>query len=310
MTPIPLIALALALLLTFLPGAAAHGAPAPEPLELSVMTFNIRYGTANDGADAWPHRRAMVVDVIREHDPDVVGLQEALAFQLDELLDALPGYASVGVGRNDGRAAGEYTAILYRPARFDLAESATFWLSDTPDVPGSKSWGNAITRICTSARLVERDTGRALYIYNTHFDHISQPSRERSAELLLDRIAARAHPDPVLVTGDFNAGESNPAVRRMTSDDRTPLIDTFRAAHPDAPEAGTFNAFKGATDGDKIDYIFAEPATEVLAAQIVRTSAGGRYPSDHFPVTARLRLAPVGTTPHSPATRNPAPSAR
>ncbi|NIM48529.1 MAG: endonuclease [Gemmatimonadales bacterium] len=274
----------------------------PQPIELSVMTFNIRYGTADDGDNSWPLRSAMVWQLIQNHAPDVVGLQEALRFQLDEIRSRVPGYAELGVGRDDGRTRGEYSAILYRSRRFAVADQGTFWFSETPDAPGSTSWGNRITRICTWARLVERETGAHLYVYNLHLDHESQPSRERSVELLAAHINARRPRDPVIVMGDFNAGEDNPAVRYLTGEierassgtEPAPpspkLADTFRAVHPTATGVGTFHGFRGDRTGARIDAILASPQWEVLDAAIVRTNRDGRYPSDHFPVTARLRL--------------------
>ena len=267
----------------------------PAPAEpLTVMTFNIRYGTANDGENAWPNRRGFLFDVIREAGADVVGLQEALDFQIDQILEAVPGYAAVGVGRDDGRRAGEHAAILFRVDRVQVDRSGTFWFSDTPDVVASRSWGNAITRIATWARFVGRD-GRAFWHYNVHLDHQSQPSRERSTDLLLRRLAAREPAgEPVVVTGDFNAGESNPAVVNLLPgppDRPGRLVDTFRVLHPGERTVGTFTGFRrDATGGDKIDYVFVEPATEVLSATILRTSRDGRFPSDHFPVTATVRF--------------------
>ena len=264
-------------------------APAPQPAAaapLTVMSFNIRYGTANDGDNHWLKRREQLFDLLREQQADVVGLQEALHGQIEEILQAVPGYDYVGVGRSDGRNAGEYAAILYRTARLRARRSDTFWFSDTPGVVKSTSWGNQIERICTWAYFEDRE-GPAFYLYNVHLDHISQPSREKSVALLLARIGVRDPKAPAVVTGDFNAGENNPAAVAM----RTSLADTFRLLHPDAAEAGTFNGFKlGQTGGEKIDFVFVEPGTEVLAAEIVRTARDGRYPSDHFPVTARIRL--------------------
>lgn len=150
----------------------------------------------------------------------------------------------------------------------------------------STSWGNQIERICTWAYFEDRE-GPAFYLYNVHLDHQSQPSRERSAALLLERIRARDPRAAAVVTGDFNAGEDNPAAVAM----RASFLDSFRVLHPDAREAGTFNGFTfGQTSGDKIDFVFVEPGTDVVEAAIVRTSRDGRYPSDHFPVTARIRL--------------------
>jgi endonuclease/exonuclease/phosphatase family metal-dependent hydrolase len=270
--------------------ALAFGqAPAPQPAQgapLTVMSFNIRYGTANDGDNHWLRRREQLFALLREQQADVVGLQEALHGQIDEILRAVPGYGYVGVGRSDGRQAGEYAAILYRTARLQVRRSDTFWFSDTPGVVKSTSWGNQIERICTWAYFEDRD-GPAFYLYNVHLDHQSQPSRERSVALLLARIAARDPRAPVVVTGDFNAGEDNPAAVAM----RASFRDSFRVLQPDATEVGTFSGFRlGQASGDKIDFVFVEPGAEVLEAAIVRTSRDGRYPSDHFPETARIRL--------------------
>jgi endonuclease/exonuclease/phosphatase family metal-dependent hydrolase len=279
--------------------AAAQNVPAPaapatagEPL--TVMSFNIRYGTADDGANAWPLRRGILFDLLREQRADLIGLQEALDFQIDEIVEAVPGYAVIGVGRDDGGDRGELSAILFRADRLRVAEAGTFWFSDEPGVPGSKSWGNTITRICTWARLVDGD-GRGFYLYNLHLDHQSQPSREKSTALLRARIEARAVPgDPVVVTGDFNAGERNPALTALTgATDGTAafLVDTYRVLHPDAADVGTFSGFKFGTHGpEKIDYVLVQPGTEVLQAAIVRDARDSRYPSDHFPVTARIRF--------------------
>jgi endonuclease/exonuclease/phosphatase family metal-dependent hydrolase len=267
-----------------------------------VMSFNIRYGTADDGENSWRFRKELVSSLIADHDPDLIGLQEALRFQIDEIRQASPVYGEVGVGRNDGKTAGEYCSILYRKGRFDLKSEGTFWYSDTPDVPGSIGWGNSITRICTWARLFDRITEREFYLFNTHLDHRSQLSRERSVLYLSKRIHSREHPEPVILTGDLNAGEDNPAIRYLLGKDPlikinpggepnpVPLIDSFRIARPGAEEVGTFNSFRGISDGEKIDFVFTTDSFEIIDADIVRTHFEGHYPSDHFPVIARLRL--------------------
>lgn len=286
------LSLILAAIAALLPTVAAAQA-APESAPLSVMSFNIRYGTANDGENRWPLRRAQLLELLRTENADLIGVQEALHDQIVEITEALPAYAVIGVGRDDGQTRGEYAAILYRRDRFHVAESGTFWFSDTPSVVASRSWGNTITRICTWARLVDRQS-HTFWIFNVHLDHQSQPSRERSTELLAERIRTRSTlAEPVIVTGDFNVGESNPALQslRTTSDAGAPLFDTFRVIHPDATEVGTFTGFDPArTRGDKIDYVFVSPGFEVLDAAILRTAVDGRLPSDHFPVTARLRV--------------------
>lgn len=280
-----IVSLLLSLLFHQAPVPQAALQPAPGA-PLAVMSFNIRYGTANDGDNHWLKRRDQLFDLLREQQADVVGLQEALHFQIEEILRAFPGYDYVGVGRSDGRQAGEYAAILYRTARLKARRSDTFWFSDTPGIVKSTSWGNQTERICTWAYFEDLE-GPSFYLYNVHLDHQSQPSREKSVALLLERVAARGPAAPAVVTGDFNAGEANPAAKAMLA----PFRDSFRLLHPDATEVGTFNGFKpGQTGGDKIDFVFVEAGTEVLAAEIVRSSRDGRYPSDHFPVTARVRL--------------------
>src|SRR6188474_1482011 len=201
--------------------ASAQGAQSPAPAAASIrtpltlMSFNIRYGTANDGENRWALRREMLFDVVRDAKADLVGLQEALDGQIQDLLTALPQYGVVGVGRDDGKTHGEYAAILYRRDRFHVSDAGTFWFSDTPEVVASKSWGNTITRICTWARFVDRG-GRAFWHFNVHLDHLSQPSRERSTALLAQRISERRNLDePSIVTGDFNVGEDNPSIATL-----------------------------------------------------------------------------------------------
>jgi endonuclease/exonuclease/phosphatase family metal-dependent hydrolase len=307
---------ALAAALLFAGAACTAVRPAALPDEslpadaVRAMTFNIRYGTASDAEHAWPLRRHLTFRAIRDFAPTVLGVQEALRFQLDEIARELPGFGEIGVGREDGIEAGEYSAILYDRQRLELLEHGTFWLSDTPTVPGSVSWGNRITRIATWARFSDRaGDDDTFYVFNTHWDHESQPSRERSAALIIERIRARAHPDdPVLLMGDFNAGEDNAAYQALLApraavqgavqgalQGNVPLYDTFRAVHPDARETGTYHAFSGDRSGPKIDAILASPEWETLDAAIVLMNENGLYPSDHFPVTATVRLP--GRTP-------------
>ncbi len=270
--------------------ASCSATPQPAEVTVTAMSFNIRNGKANDGDNSWPQRRPLVSDVVRGYDPDVVGLQEAFRFQLDQLAADLPNYAEVGEGRGGGTK-DEYSAILYRRDRFELLDSGTFWLSDTPEVV-SKHWRHHHYRVCTWAHLRDAGSGRALYVYNTHFDHQSQLARANSAALIRRRIGERATKDPVLVTGDMNAAESNPAIAALKAPDSDyPLRDTFRVAHPDAREVGTGNGgYTGKRDGAKIDYVLVSEEFETLDASIDQAPRGGRYPSDHYPVLARVRL--------------------
>lgn len=262
--------------------------PATEPLR--VMSFNIRFGTANDEENAWPERKELVFATIRKFEPHVLGMQEALAFQIDEITAAIPGYKQFGVGRDDGRRAGEFSCLLVNTDRCQVEDSGTFWLSDTPDKPGSMTWGNSITRICTWALLQDKLSNQRFHVFNTHWDHVSQPSREKSADLIVERIADRQPAKtPVLLMGDFNSGEKNPAFRALI-DSPLELRDTFRSLHPEASEVGTFNGFRGQRGGEKIDAILVSPVWTVVAAEIDRTSEGNQFPSDHFPVTATVEL--------------------
>lgn len=259
---------------------------------IDVMSFNIRHGRGDDGEHVWPNRRAIVPSVIASSGASIVGLQEVLDFQLAELVSALPRHRAIGVGRDDGVSAGEFAPLLVDTTRFTIVASGTFWFSDTPDVPGSMHWGNRITRIATWARLADRRTADTLRVYNAHWDHESQPSRERSASLLLARASRDGSPrDGVLVTGDFNAGEANPAFRALVGGGGASvhLRDSYRVQHPTASVVGTFNAFRGDSTGEKIDAILIGPDWHVEAAEIVRTRVGRLWPSDHFPVVARVR---------------------
>lgn len=275
----------------------ALGAVAPAVVQaqapIRVLSFNIRYGTAPDGDHVWTNRRPLVITTIHDHAPHLLGVQEALRAQLDALDDALPAYRELGVGRDDGRTVGEYSALFVDTARFAVLNHGTFWLSDTPDVPGSTSWGNRITRIVTWARLVDRAEGASgadtVRVYNLHWDHESQPSRERSAQLLLARIAADGSPgDRVIVMGDFNSDEENPAYIALLADTSASLRDALRVRHPDARMVGTYHAFKGDSAGGMIDHVLVGPGWRVEASGIDRRKFDALWPSDHFAVWAVL----------------------
>ncbi len=270
----------------------------PDPRQVGVMTFNIRYGTANDGPNHWDHRKDAVAQVLRDHQPEIVGIQEALRFQLDFLRERLPYYGEVGVGRDDGKEKGEYAPILYDTRRFKVAESGTFWLSETPEVPGSRHWGNSIPRICTWGRMIDRKSAAAFYVFNVHLDHVAQESRVKGVHLIRKRIAERAHPAPVVLTGDFNADEENPAIRALLGKegerDALPVFqDAHRAKNRKSKNEATFNGWGEKVEGEKIDFVFvmkSEPPVEVTYAEIVRDRYLGKAPSDHDPVMTVLCL--------------------
>ena len=273
--------------------AVPVAAPAPP---LRIMSFNIRYDTPNDGANAWPHRRDWVAGLIRYHAPDAVGVQEALATMLRDLDVRLPEFDRVGVGRADGREGGEFSAILYRAERLELLDSGTFWLSPTPEVPGSKGWDTAIERVATWARFRDRRTGCSHLHLNTHFDHIGERARQESARLIRLRLAPLADGLPVIVTGDLNADPRSVPYRILTRDTIAGAIAPLRDAF--ASSAGghygptsTWNAFTAIEPGRRIDYVLASPELPVLAHAILPDSWDGRFPSDHLPVIAVVDAA-------------------
>lgn len=289
----------LLLLLLALP-ATPEDSVSPPASSFKVMSFNIRYGTANDRPNHWDQRRDRVLKLLQEQQADIIGLQEALSFQIAFLKKALPQYQVIGVGRDDGKTQGEYSAILYRAQRFREQHSGTFWLSDTPEIPGSITWGNACTRVCTWAVFQDKHNERSFAVYNTHWDHKSQPSRVRSAALILERLQQAPPVHGIVLTGDLNADERNEATRLLlekpvpllgTATGRTEsskLSDTFRVLHPQAKNTGTYHGFKGDRSGGKIDVVLASGNFTVKAAAILFGQPEGRYPSDHFPVMAVL----------------------
>jgi endonuclease/exonuclease/phosphatase family metal-dependent hydrolase len=278
-------------------GCASPGAPAArDPRALRVMSFNIRCATATgDGENFWTHRRDLFFRTIRAFDADLLGAQEVVLTQPQEMREALPDYTFVGVGRDDGKDTGEFSPVLYRTHRFEEVARGGFWLSETPDVIASKSWDSALCRIATWVKLRDRrDGGRELLVFNTHWDHIGKVARVKSAELIRAKMReiCGAEQLPVIVIGDFNCTEDDPPYATMIGapDTRPRLIDSYREVHPQrAADEASFHAFKGTTTGSRIDFIFHTPEYRATSAEIVHTNENGRYPSDHFPVAAVLK---------------------
>jgi endonuclease/exonuclease/phosphatase family metal-dependent hydrolase len=269
----------------------ARQPPARDRLELRLATFNIRHENPSDhGWRSWPRRIGRVVRAVRDMDPDVLALQEALYGQAADLRASLPDYHFHGVGRDDGHRQGEYAALMFKADRFDPdpEEQGTFWLSDTPDVPGSKHWGNDVVRCTTWLRLVDRTSGLGFYAYNTHWDHRHQGSREQAAALLVRHLDQRRHPDePVILMGDFNATHHNPAVARLTA---AGLIETYHSLHPQIRDRRTLHFWSGRHDGGlKVDHILVSGHPNIAAATIHRAATRDQQPSDHFPVSADVR---------------------
>jgi len=280
-----------AALLLLLAASCAGPAPSPDGAPpLRVMTFNVRYGTAKDGDNHWDKRKELCASRVTAFDPDLLGLQEALDFQNAYIMGKLQGYGQIGVAREDGKEKGEFSSLMYRKGRLEPVESGTFWLSETPDLPGSKSWDSSLPRIATWA--VFRDLqagGRELVALNTHFDHRGPTARLESAKRIRAFLTAKAKGRPVIVTGDFNSGPGSGPYKALMDPgvDALALQDVYAtvyAANPE-PEQGTTHGFKETPGKTRIDWILCTRPFVPKAAAIDRTREGRLFPSDHFAVT-------------------------
>jgi endonuclease/exonuclease/phosphatase family metal-dependent hydrolase len=255
------------------------------------MSFNIRYNSPGDSANAWPYRKDIAASQILFHDAQIVGVQEALHGQMTDLLDRLPGYRFVGVGRDDGKQKGEYSAIIYDSTRFQVLSSKTFWLSPQPEVPGSKGWDAAITRIVTWARFRDRKSKKQFYFFNTHFDHIGKEARRESAKLLVQRVQEIAGKSPTIITGDFNAIPSDEPIQVITNNTEVLRLTDAKSVSktPHYGPTGTFNGFRNKeTSDDPIDYVLVKNKVKVLKHATFSQTWKGRFSSDHFPVFAQI----------------------
>jgi len=267
--------------------ASIAGAPEAAPNPLTVMSFNLRFGTADDGPDAWDLRKDRLVALVKEHEPDIIGTQECLDFQAVYLAEQLIGYGWIGQGRQED-GTGEMTAILYKKDRLLPLESGHVWLSESPELPGSKSWDSSLPRIATWVKFYDRAELDTFYSYNTHFDHKGEVARLESAKLLESRIRT-LHPETfVVLTGDFNAvAESSAPWQALTAGG---LLDTWGNADARKGEANTWNGFAipAAENARRIDWILVTPGAHILSCEIDGRHEGGRFPSDHMPVIARI----------------------
>jgi endonuclease/exonuclease/phosphatase family metal-dependent hydrolase len=268
---------------------------------LKVMSYNLRLDTPVDGVNQWPNRVDKVVALITKYNPDIIGVQEALHHQLQDLLKKLPDYSYCGVGRDDGKENGEYSAILFRNSRFGLLDTKTYWLSETMDLPGSKSWDAAITRVFTTARFFDRDTKKEFLMVNTHFDHIGKVARSMSSLLIKSYLAGmegganidNAGPRieiPIIVSGDFNSEPTEEPYLNMVDEKMKDFI--LYDSRPVASTAGTFCGFKvGGIECKTIDFIFHTKEWVARNYQVITDNDGTYYPSDHLPVLVDFDLA-------------------
>jgi endonuclease/exonuclease/phosphatase family metal-dependent hydrolase len=273
--------------------ATAQTATTGAPGTLTVMTYNVKFASANS-PNSWPQRRPLMAELISTIAPDVIGTQEGLYGQLQDLAADLPAYQWIGLGR-DGGSRGEFMAVFYQAARLEPLAFDHFWLSDTPAVIGSKTWGSYLPRMVTWVKFRDRQTNREFIFVNTHFDHVLPAAREKSARLIRERVATFDAKLPVLLAGDFNSAAGNNKAYAILTDDKF-FTDTWATARERVNDGiGTFNAFIAIqTNGPRIDWILSRGDVAADRIEIVTFSRNGKFPSDHLPVVAKLRL---GTPP-------------
>ncbi|HUX58856.1 MAG TPA: endonuclease/exonuclease/phosphatase family protein [Bacteroidales bacterium] len=260
---------------------------------IKIMTFNVRYDTPQDSVNAWPNRARQVYNFIKSEKPDILGMQEVLLSQFEALDSVLTEYTSTGVGRDDGAKGGEMNPVFFRKERFDLVRTITFWLSDTPDTPGSKGWGASLPRIVTWMELVDKNSHKHFFYFNTHFAHDSDSARIESSKILLKEVNKIASGFPFIITGDFNMPPTSMGYAILTGpDESVPLIKDSYVISEKRPSGPihTFNGFSDKPGSRRIDYIFVKRGMKVLNYSTVVKKEKGVFISDHWPVKATILL--------------------
>jgi endonuclease/exonuclease/phosphatase family metal-dependent hydrolase len=257
--------------------------------QMNIVSFNIRYNTANDGINAWPNRIEMATGLLRFYEADIFGLQEALHGQILDVQNELPEYEWFGVGREDGKTGGEFTPIFYKKSKFILLKQGNFWLSETPEKP-SKGWDAALNRIATWGHFQSKVTGKQFLVFNTHFDHRGVEARKNSAILIRKKIEEMTYNKnlPVILTGDLNLTPDQEPIsllKKYLSDSREV------SENPPFGPVGTFSGFKLDADlAGRIDYIFVQGGIKVLKYAALSNFNDHRFPSDHLPVFVKVQL--------------------
>lgn len=260
----------------------------------NVMSFNIRYDNKNDGENRWENRKELAIKTVLDNQVDILGMQEVLHNQVLDFQKALPNFERIGVGRDDGIEAGEYSPIFYNTKRFAEVGSGYFWLSEAPMEAGSIGWDAACTRIATWAKLKDLRNGKIIFMLNTHFDHVGKVARAESVKLILQKIDAYTRKDklPVIVTGDFNATQNSEVVKALTDESNPLHLKDSRSLSPSVKgPAWTFHNFGKRSEEERtlIDYVFVRNNVSVLDFEIIEGFQDGRWISDHCPVLVKLR---------------------
>jgi endonuclease/exonuclease/phosphatase family metal-dependent hydrolase len=271
--------------------ALPHAASAERATDLHVMSFNLRYAS-DTPPNSWPERRPVMRELLRKEKPDIIGTQEGLYRQLRDIQVDLPAYYdSIGLGR-EGGSRGEAMQVFYDSRRLEPLEYDHYWLSDTPNVVGSKTWAGCCPRMVTWIKFLDQRTNKAFYLLNTHFEAFDATARANSARLVLQKMTEQLDPKlPVIATGDFNEAAKPGLTVYDTLVTNGPFEDTWTLAKRRSPLFGTFPGYRPLTpDGDRIDWILTTPLISVRSATINTYARNGQFPSDHLPVQARMQL--------------------
>ena len=254
------------------------------PVELKVMSYNIRNGEAKDGTNAWQYRAPATMMMLEDQKPDIFGIQEAFDYQVAAILTFTEGYKAVGVGREDGKHEGEHMSIFYNKKRLKLQRWGTYWLSETPDKP-SMGWDAACRRTATWALMKDKKSGKKFYFVNTHLDHVGVQARKKGLELIVANIAKMNKEGyPMILTGDFNVTLEDPCLEALEG-----VMKSARATAVKTDNSGSFNNWGKQNPESPIDYIYYKGFSSCPVFEVVKKSYYERkFVSDHFPVSAVL----------------------
>lgn len=262
-------------------------------IKVNVMSFNIRMDNPEDSLNNWKYRKDVAAQIIKDQNIDIVGTQEVLHNQLQDLLERLPDYNYVGVGREDGKQKGEYAALFYKKERFEEEDSGTFWLSETPDVAGSKGWDGACERVASWAVLKDKETGKKIFAINTHLDHVGETARQKGVTLLIDRAKELSNGLPVIITGDFNAERESGVIKHaLDPNNSMQLFDSYAIASTTDNAKWTFHDFGKLPEEERpyIDYVFVNKSVIVDEYKVMDEKLNDIYLSDHCPIVAKLTI--------------------
>ena len=256
--------------------------------QLNVASFNIRLKTDADVGNLWVDRKEAVSNLIKYHEFEIFGVQEAFVEQLEDMEAGLPHFKYIGVGRDDGAQAGEHSAVFYNSKRFDAVKSGTFWLSATATDKPNKGWDAALPRICTWGVFKDKQNGKSFIFMNTHFDHVGHEARRESAKLIMAQARELAKGLPLILTGDFNVDEKNEAYFTLANSGF--ITDAYDSAAIVYAPNSSFNGWgKSLKKSGRIDHIFISKPFKVLKYGILTDTYMGKFPSDHFPILTTLK---------------------